>query len=66
MLPKIRQLRAMPARSGTWTSGIEVDGGIDLATAAECRAAGADTFVVGTSFFRAPDQAAFAAAIARL
>ena len=45
---------------------LEVDGGIDLATAAECRAAGADTFVVGTSFFKAPDQAAFAAGIAGL
>jgi ribulose-phosphate 3-epimerase len=45
---------------------IEVDGGIDLATAAECRAEGADTFVVGTSFFQAPDQAAFAAGIANL
>ncbi len=45
---------------------LEVDGGIDLETAAECRAAGADTFVAGTSFFKAPDKPAFAAAIARL
>jgi ribulose-phosphate 3-epimerase len=45
---------------------IEVDGGIDLATAARCRAVGADTFVAGTSFFSAPDKAAFAAAIAAL
>jgi ribulose-phosphate 3-epimerase len=45
---------------------LEVDGGIDLATAAECRAAGADTFVAGTSFFRANDKAAFTAAFARL
>ena len=45
---------------------LEVDGGIDLNTAAECRAAGADTFVAGTSFFRATDPAAFAAGISRL
>ena len=32
---------------------IEVDGGIDLENAAECRAAGADAFVAGTSFFKA-------------
>jgi ribulose-phosphate 3-epimerase len=45
---------------------IEVDGGIDCATAALCRAKGADTFVAGTSFFAAPDKAAFAASIAAL
>lgn len=45
---------------------LEVDGGIDLDTAADCRAAGADTFVAGTSFFRATDQAAFAAGFSRL
>jgi ribulose-phosphate 3-epimerase len=54
-----REERNLPFR-------LEVDGGIDLATAAECRAAGADTFVVGTSFFKAPDQKAFAAGIAGL
>lgn len=53
-------------RSRDLTFRLEVDGGIDLATAAECRAAGADTFVAGTSFFRAKDQAAFAATMARL
>lgn len=45
---------------------LEVDGGIDVATGTECRHAGADTFVTGTSFFRAPDKAAFAAAFAAL
>ena len=45
---------------------LEVDGGIDLATAAECRGAGADTFVAGTSFFTAADRAAYQTAIARL
>lgn len=40
---------------------IEVDGGIDLETGALCRRAGADTFVAGTSFFKAADKAGFAA-----
>jgi ribulose-phosphate 3-epimerase len=65
MLPKIAQIdtwrreRNLPFR-------LEVDGGIDLATAAECRSVGADTFVVGTSFFAAPDRSAFAATMAKL
>jgi ribulose-phosphate 3-epimerase len=65
MLPKIAQV-------DLWRSErkldlrIEVDGGIDLATAAQCRKAGADTFVAGTSFFAAPDRAAFAAGFAAL
>ncbi|HEU0025245.1 MAG TPA: ribulose-phosphate 3-epimerase [Thermoleophilaceae bacterium] len=37
---------------------IEVDGGIDAATAAECAAAGATLFVAGTSIFGAADPAA--------
>ena len=58
-LDQIRRSRSLKFR-------LEVDGGIDLASAAECRAAGADTFVAGTSFFRATDKAAFAATIANL
>jgi len=38
---------------------IEVDGGIDIDSAARCRDAGADTFVAGTAFFKAPDKPAF-------
>jgi ribulose-phosphate 3-epimerase len=45
---------------------IEVDGGIEVSTAALCRSKGADTFVAGTSFFAASDKAAFAAAFAAL
>lgn len=37
---------------------IEVDGGIDVETASEARAAGADVLVAGTSLFKAPDMAA--------
>jgi ribulose-phosphate 3-epimerase len=45
---------------------IEVDGGIEHASAVQCRMRGADTFVAGTSFFAAPDRAAFAASFAAL
>jgi len=65
MLPKIALIDGWRRQRGL-DFRLEVDGGIDLATAAECRAAGADTFVAGTSFFRAPDKASFAAAIAKL
>jgi ribulose-phosphate 3-epimerase len=65
MLPKLRQIDGWRKERGL-KFRLEVDGGIDLATATECRAAGADTFVAGTSFFKAKDQAAFAAAFAKL
>ena len=64
-LEKIARLSALRTQRGL-NFRLEVDGGIDLATAAECRAAGADTFVAGTSFFRAADRRAFAAAFAQL
>lgn len=60
MLPKLREIAAW-RRSRRLNFRLEVDGGIDVATARECRAAGADTFVAGTSFFRAADKAGFAA-----
>lgn len=65
MLPKLQQIDAW-RRERNLNFRLEVDGGIDLANAAECRAAGADTFVAGTSFFKAADKPAYAAAIARL
>jgi len=65
MLPKLRELAGWRRDHGL-RYRLEVDGGIDLATAAECRAAGADTFVAGTSFYRAPDRPAFVAAFSRL
>jgi ribulose-phosphate 3-epimerase len=42
---------------------IEVDGGIDAASAARCYRAGANVMVAGSSTFRAPDMAAAIAAI---
>ena len=65
MLPKLQRIAAWRRERG-FSFRLEVDGGIDVDTAAECRRAGADTFVAGTSFFRATDKAAFAAAISRL
>ena len=65
MLPKIEQV-ADWRKARNLGFRLEVDGGIDLATAAECRAKGADTFVAGTSFYRATDKASFASAIAKL
>jgi ribulose-phosphate 3-epimerase len=65
MIAKLQEIDGWRSARGL-NFKLEVDGGIDVATAAQCRAAGADTFVAGTSFFRAPDKAAFAAAFAKL
>jgi ribulose-phosphate 3-epimerase len=65
VLPKIAQLDRWRTARGL-DLRIEVDGGIEQATAARCRANGADTFVAGTSFFAAQDKAAFAASFAAL
>ena len=65
VLPKLAQIDAW-RRERNLAFRLEVDGGIDLNTAAECRAAGADTLVAGTSFFTAPAPAAFAAKIIAL
>ncbi len=53
---KIRQLNEWRTR---YNSGfrIEVDGGVDLGNAAKLAAAGANTFVAGTSIFHAADPA---------
>ncbi|OHE82459.1 MAG: ribulose-phosphate 3-epimerase [Verrucomicrobia bacterium RIFCSPLOWO2_12_FULL_64_8] len=64
-LAKLQQIDAWRGQRGL-KFRLEVDGGIDLATAAECRRAGADTFVAGTSFFGAKDPAAFAKDFARI
>ncbi len=65
MLPKLQEIDGWRRKRGLQFR-LEVDGGVDLATAKECRAAGADTFVAGTSFFKSADKAAFAATIAGL
>jgi ribulose-phosphate 3-epimerase len=58
MLPKLVQLDTW-RRQRDLRFRLEVDGGVDLQTGPDCRAAGADTFVAGTAFFKAPDHAAF-------
>jgi ribulose-phosphate 3-epimerase len=63
VLPKLARLDHWRARRGL-DFRLEVDGGVDLVTGPECRAAGADTFVAGTAFFRAADQSAFATNVA--
>lgn len=62
MLPKIAQIAAW-RRDRQLDFRLEVDGGIDLQTAHLCRESGADTFVAGTAFYKAPDRNAFRAAI---
>lgn len=58
VLPKIETLaRERDARGLNFR--IEVDGGVDSRTAPLCLAAGADTLVAGTAFFKAPDKPAF-------
>jgi ribulose-phosphate 3-epimerase len=49
-LPKVQQAEAW-RRERKLNYRIEVDGGINNETAAECARAGADTFVAGTSLF---------------
>ncbi len=51
VLDKIRLLAAHPARKRN-RYRLEVDGGINLETAALCARAGADAFVAGTSLFQ--------------
>jgi ribulose-phosphate 3-epimerase len=65
MLPKLEQLSRW-RNERNLAFRLEVDGGIDVATAALCRTAGADTFVAGTSFFKAVNKPEFAAAFARM
>jgi ribulose-phosphate 3-epimerase len=51
---KIRAVRQMLSRIGS-SALIEVDGGIDLGTAARVAAAGADVLVAGQAIFGSPD-----------
>jgi ribulose-phosphate 3-epimerase len=54
-LPKIQQVAAW-RRQCSLDCRIEVDGGINFATARECALAGADTFVSGTFLLRHYDM----------
>jgi ribulose-phosphate 3-epimerase len=50
-LDKLRALKAHPKCQAL----LEVDGGVDVETVAECAQAGAELFVAGTAVFREPD-----------
>lgn len=59
VLDSLRFVSAERARLGL-DFRLEVDGGINVETGRLCRAAGADTLVAGTAFFKAPDRRTFA------
>ena len=54
VLPKIEATRAELDHLGS-SAALQVDGGIDVATAPRAAAAGADTFVAGSAIFGAED-----------
>ncbi|TFE31847.1 ribulose-phosphate 3-epimerase [Cohnella luojiensis] len=58
MLPKLRQLREMLENRGRSDIYIQVDGGINLETAALVKEAGANSLVAGTYIFGHEDRAA--------
>jgi len=62
VLEKIGQAATWRAERGLGFH-IEVDGGVGEETAAQCRAAGANVLVAGSSTFRAPDMAEAVAAV---
>jgi ribulose-phosphate 3-epimerase len=51
---RVRRLRAMLDARGS-KARVEVDGGVNLQTARQVVAAGADVLVAGVAVFRAPD-----------
>ena len=52
---KVREVRALLNRAGNAAAPIEIDGGIDLTTAARVVAAGAEILVAGSAIFHAKD-----------
>ena len=57
-LNKVRAVRTMINDGGHTDIRLEVDGGIHVDNIAQIGAAGADTFVMGSAIFNAPDYAA--------
>lgn len=58
VLSKIRTLRDYANSRGKKELNILVDGGINLETAVQCGAHGANAFIAGTSLYEAPDMTA--------
>ena len=61
-MPKIKALRRILDDVNPGCR-IQVDGGVDAHTCTQCRESGADILVAGSAFFKAPDKAAFVAAL---
>jgi ribulose-phosphate 3-epimerase len=57
VLPKIRTLRNYADSIGRQDLRILVDGGINIETARQCAAHGADSFIAGTFLYRSADMA---------
>lgn len=64
-LRKVGQLRELLDRTGS-KALIEVDGGVNLETGRQLKAAGADVLVAGSYIFGAPDPAAACKALSEL
>lgn len=62
-LPKLQALRAARATLPGPGPLLQVDGGVNAQTGPQCAAAGADILVVGSALLKAPDPAAFVAAL---
>ncbi|MBD2871445.1 ribulose-phosphate 3-epimerase [Paenibacillus arenilitoris] len=62
-LDKLRQLRGMLAARGLTGVHVQVDGGVNPATAGSIREAGADVLVAGNAVFAEKDRAAAIAAL---
>ncbi len=58
VLQKIRAIREQAKSIGKPSLKIMVDGGINVGTAVQCAAHGANAFVAGTTLYEAPDMAA--------
>jgi ribulose-phosphate 3-epimerase len=56
MLPKVAAVRRALDARGRGEVRVMVDGGINEATALQCAAAGADSFVAGTTIYQAADM----------
>ena len=56
VLPKVRRARQL-VRDGEHRVWVQVDGGVDADTIAQCAEAGADVFVAGSSVYGADDAA---------
>ncbi len=62
MMPKLKKLRQMIDAKNPGCH-LEVDGGVDMITAAVCKENGADVLVAGSAYFKSQDKAAFVKAL---